>query len=504
MKKQRHMKLSGLVSLVLVIGLIASGCAPPAPAPATEETPTPETLPTEAPSEESMPETTDPPAAIAGQWQGKIVLPGLGLEILVNFGEDSGTIEGTIDIPAQGASGIPLHSIQAGDSTLHFEMLDGPRLAVFDGAVQPDGTIEGSFTQAGVEGDFELARPEPVSQDPLPYLEEEVVFGNDDISLAGTLTLPSEGGPFPAMILISGSGQQNRDEEIPLAPGYKPFQEIADHLTRQGIAVLRYDDRGVGDSTGDPTLATSADFAGDAEAALAYLLGREEISNDQIGLLGHSEGGLIAAMIAARNPQIHNVISMAGTAVDGYETIVKQVERAVLAAGGSQEDAAESAGLQREVLDLVVAQDWPTLQTVLEKITTEQLQALPEEQRATLGNLEAVVAQQTAAQMQAFQSPWYQFFLSYDPARDWAQVTVPVLGLYGELDTQVDATQNTSALQAALDQAGNSAVTIQVLPTANHLFQDAVTGSVNEYPMLKTDLVPGFLESISSWLLENR
>ena len=454
-----------------------------------------------APAQAAEPVSAEAPA-LAGPWQGRINLPGAGLEIIVALAQEEGAWSGTIDVPAQGAAGIELHDIRVTADAIYFEMLSGPQTATFDGQVQPDGSIGGVFKQMGVEGSFELARPqEPAAAEPLPYVEQEVTFQNGDVTLAGTLTLPEGDGPFPALILLSGSGQQDRDETLPTVPGYRPFREIADTLTRQGIAVLRYDDRGVGGSTGDPMAATSADFADDADAALAFLQGQAGIDGQQIGFLGHSEGGILAAMVAARNPDVAFVISMAGTAVNGYETVVKQVERLTLAAGGSQAEAEEAARMQRAVLDLVMLQAWDSLQGALYDIALQQIAALPAEQRAALGDANALAQQQVAAQMQIFQSPWYQFFLSHDPGNDWAQVTAPVLGLYGGNDTQVDAGQNSAALQAALARAGNDDVAIQVLPSANHLFQNATTGGVDEYAALPPQLMPEFLEAISQWLL---
>ena len=302
------------------------------------------------------------------------------------------------------------------------------------------------------------------------------------------------------MVLISGSGQQNRDEELSIVPGYKPFHEIADTLTRQGIAVLRYDDRGVGGSNGDPVQATSADFADDAEAAFTYLQGRPEIDDQQIGMLGHSEGGIIEAMVAARNPDVAFLISMAGTAVSGYDTLIKQVERLALASGQSAEQATAAADQQRAMMDLIVAQDWTALETALNELAQTQIDALTADQKAALGDVQAAAKQQVAVQLSQLQSPWYQFFLGYDPGEDWAKITAPVLGLYGGNDTQVDADQNTAALQAALDRAGNQDVTITVLPTANHLFQNATTGSVQEYAQLDPHLMPEFLAAVSDWL----
>lgn len=498
-----RVRLFGLLLSVLLVATMVAGCSrPPA-----EPTPTPET-PAMPPTAELVP-TTAPEAApaaepaLAGQWQGKIALPGAGLEIIVALAEQDGAWSGTIDVPAQGAAGIPLHDITVDGDAVRFEMLSGAQLAVFDGQAQPDGSISGSFTQSGFEGTFELARPQaPVAAEPLPYGEQEVTFQNDDITLAGTLTLPEGDGPFPALILLSGSGQQDRDEALAIVPGYRPFAEIADTLTRQGIAVLRYDDRGVGGSTaGDLTTVSSADFADDAEAALRFLQGRADIDGQQIGFLGHSEGGILAAMIAARNPDVAFVISMAGTAVNGYETVIKQVERLSLAAGASSAETAAAVEKQRAVLDLVLAQEWDSLEAMVTTIVEEQIAAVPAEQLAAMGGKDAAVQQQVAAQLQALQSPWYQYFMSHNPGQDWAQITAPVLGLYGGNDAQVDAEQNTAALEAALQRAGNADVTIQVLPTANHLFQDAVSGGVDEYAALPPQLMPEFLEAISQWLL---
>ncbi|MEZ4771433.1 MAG: alpha/beta fold hydrolase, partial [Caldilineales bacterium] len=420
--------------------------------------------------------------------------------------DEAGGLTATIDVPQQGATGISLHDVRYEHPAVYFEMLEGARKATYDGQLNPDGTINGTFSQSGVTGSFTLHRaeaPPPTAEAveaDVPYREEEVSFANGDITLAGTLTLPEGDGPFPAVILISGSGQQNRDEALSIVPGYKPFQEIADTLTRQGIAVLRYDDRGIGGSSGDPSQASSADFADDAEAAFTYLQGRPEIDGGQIGMLGHSEGGIIEAIVAARNPDVAFLISMAGTAVSGYDTIIKQVEQLKLASGATAEQAAAAADQQRSLMDLVVAQDWTTLESVMNQMAQAQINALPDDQKAAIGDLDAYAKQQVAVQLAQLQSPWYQFFLSHDPGEDFAKVTVPVLGVYGGKDAQVDADVNTAALQAALEKAGNQDVTIIVIPTANHLFQDATTGSVQEYAQLEPHLMPEFLTTISDWL----
>lgn len=520
-------KKSALIAGVVLLLVVAlAGCYPPqaaapaatTPAPASTEPPVataPTPAPTEAPADTPpAPAPTQAPVAttpepgptaaepyLGGQWEGKLAVPGAGLEILVAFAEQEGVLVGAIDIPSQGAFGIPLHDIEFDYPSVAFAMLEGPQMGLFEGELLDDGSIAGRFSQSGVEGRFELQRPVEETAEPLPYREEEVSFANGDVTLAGTLTLPEGDGPFPAVVLLTGSGQQNRDEELPIVPGYRPFRDIADALTRRGLAVLRYDDRGVGGSSGDLETATTADFAQDAEAAFGYLVGRPEVDGTRAGLLGHSEGGIIAAMLAARDPEVAFVVSMAGPSVRGYEVLLKQLERLVLASGGSAEEAAGAAAEQQVVLDLVMAEDWDGLEAKVTELLQGQVAALPEQQRALIDDVDAFVQQRVDQQLEVLQSPWYQFFLAHDPGADWARVTVPVLALFGTLDAQVDAEQNRTALEAIMAEAGNQDLTVVVLPTANHLFQDAKTGALEEYSMLPTELVPGLLETIGDWLL---
>ena len=335
------------------------------------------------------------------------------------------------------------------------------------------------------------------------YVVEEVSFASGDITLAGTLTLPTVDGPHPAIILISGSGAQDRDGANPALPGYRPMRWLADHLTREGVAVLRFDERGVAESGGDHLTATSLDFADDNEAALRFLQERADIDPKQVGFLGHSEGSMIAAMVAARNPdEVAFVISMAGAFVPGVELLLVQLERIVRATGATEDEVAQAKEQQRQILDLALAQDWEGLEDFVHTVLLEQLEELPEEQRAPLGDLETVARQRTAAQLEGLRSPWFELFLSYDPRDDWRQITVPVLAVFGELDTQVDVAQNKVEFEAAMEDAGNEDATAIVFDTANHLFQEAVTGGPDEYLTLDMEFLPSFLQALSDWLLE--
>jgi pimeloyl-ACP methyl ester carboxylesterase len=331
-------------------------------------------------------------------------------------------------------------------------------------------------------------------------IAEEVTFTNGEVTLSGTLTLPSTGRPHPAVFLIGGNGPQDRDGAMRIIPGYRPFALIAEHLARNGFAVLRYDERGVGKSTGDYGTAAESDFIKDAEAALQYLISRQDIAAEQIGVLGHSEGAMIAAIVAGENPHVAFVISLGGGAVDGYSLLLRQAERQGEAAGMSKEAVAEAIQQQRRIFDLVLTKEWDRLRGTVEEITLSRLKALPKERTAALGDLNAVASGKAAGSVRTFQHPRYQFLLRHDFGEDWIKVSVPVLALFGELDVQCDAAQNEVALKQALARGGNDDLTVVVVPAANHFFVRARTGSMSEYATLPKEFAPEVLESISNWL----
>lgn len=337
------------------------------------------------------------------------------------------------------------------------------------------------------------------------YVTEDVSFDNaavEEVTLAGTLSLPAGEGPHPAVILISGSGPSDRDESLLPIAEMKPFALIADALTQAGIAVLRYDDRGVGESTGDYASATSADLATDAEAALAYMLTRDDIRTDQIGLLGHSEGGLIAPMVAARHDEVAFVIALSGGAVSGFDVMIRQNELVLSAAGASEEAIAKQVDWVSELFEAVIAEEWNTVESLLRTNFEEMVAGLSEEQRTALGDTDAYIDAQVEAQL-AGMNGWMRYFIMYDPAPDWAQVSVPVLAFFGGLDMQVDAAQNQPVLEAVLADAGNEDVTTVFIEEANHLFQPAITGAVQEYGTLPQEFVPELLPTITAWLLDH-
>ncbi len=317
---------------------------------------------------------------------------------------------------------------------------------------------------------------------PFPYRSEDVAIVNaaGKAVLAGTVTIPEGKGPFPAVVLISGSGLQNRDEEL---MGHKPFLVLADYLTRHGIAVLRYDDRGFGKSTGDAAAATSEDFAGDALAAWQVLRARPEIDPRRVGLLGHSEGGLIAPLLASRTPGVAFVVMLAGPGVTGEAVMLAQGV-AILKANGAPDSAiATNTSLQRQVF-AILREESDQARIV------ERLSAIP-----VPGPKEA-----SAALVKQSSSPWLRFFVRYDPAPALAKLTCPVLALGGELDLQVLADQNLPAIEAALKRGGNKDYTVLRLPGLNHLFQTCKTGTPAEYAKIEETMSPVALDMIATWI----
>lgn len=340
----------------------------------------------------------------------------------------------------------------------------------------------------------------------VPYTVEEVSFENpaaEGVTLAGTLTLP-EGAetnttPYAAVVLLTGSGPQDRDERL-AGIALAPFAILADELTRAGIAVLRYDDRGVGQSTGDYAAATVSDFASDAQAALDYIRTRPEIDPARVGVLGHSEGGLYAALLGPEENGPDFIISMAGTAVVGSELLLLQNQDLILAEGGTQEMVDRQIAFLNELFPLILAGDEETARTLIAENIRAGIEALPEEQRAQIGDLDRYVELQTATFASTYVSPWMAEVLTIDPALSWAQTTVPVLAIFGGKDVQVDADTNAASLEAAMAEAGNSDFTIVTLPEANHLFQQAETGAVTEYATLPAEFTPDFVPTIVDWL----
>ena len=460
--------------------LMAAGCVLSSPALAQEPVPNPEGS-----------------AGVEGRWAGSVVLPTGELPFAVTFERADGVLSATTDI--QGQVGLPLTAVSHADGRVHFELETPIGLASWDGALEGD-TIEGEFAQGVVTTNFSLTRADPVESEPdepAPYRAEEVSFENGDIRLAGTLTVPEGTGPFPGVVLITGSGPQDRDEVV---AGFPIFRVLSDHFTRQGIAVLRYDDRGVGGSSGSVATSTSADFAGDALAGLARLAEHPDVDPARVGLVGHSEGGIVAPIAASRSEAVRFAVLLAGSTVPGTEILYEQSAAIQRASGVPEDRIAWNTDFQRRLFAALEAGEG--LEAYREELGAEireGVENLPEEQRAAISDVDSYVETQIEGQIDRVETPWFRFFLTYDPTEGLRGTRVPVLALFGGLDLQVLVDQNRPPLEEAL--AGNPDATVRVFPGANHLFQAATTGSPAEYATLERDFVDGFLRTISDWIL---
>lgn len=424
-------------------------------------------------------------AQIEGYWKGEMNIGVQKLETAFDIKADGNGYSATFDVPAQGAYDIPVDETNFQDG--HLQLTMSALGARYSGTLKAD-VIEGEFTQNGMTFPLNLARAEREQkknrpQDPQPpfkYQIEEVTFVNEKEgnTLAGTLTIPEGEGPFPAMVLVSGSGQQNRDEEL---MNHRPFWVIADYCARQGIAVLRYDDRGVGGSDGEVMNATSMDFSYDAEAAFDYLRNRKEINATKVGILGHSEGGVINFMVSARRPDVAFLVSLAGPSVNGIE-VLKEQQAAILRASGMTEEMVQFNGNAN-------AQMFDIIETSNDR---EEADSLLRQLLKGWGYNDELT-EQTVGQMA---SPWMYYFLRYDPTDAIVKTICPALLLNGSKDLQVIASQNLPGYEKIIAEHGKTNLTLRELPDLNHLFQHCETGSPNEYFEIEETISPEVLEMI--------
>jgi len=442
---------------------------------------------------------------IEGKWQGLLKVQGMELTIVFNISNEEDSLIATMDSPDQGAFGLTVQEVNFKDNQLNLSMNTPP--IQYEGILNSSGEIEGIFNQAGYDFPLVLSQEEvkksnkkkpqePV--EPFPYSSEDITFENKSagIKLAGTLTMPTEGNYFPAVVLISGSGAQDRDEAL---LGHKPFLVLSDHLTKQGIAVLRYDDRGTAKSEGDFSTATSADFKTDVASALDYLKSRKEIDADNIGLIGHSEGGIVAPMVSVESKDVAFIVLMAGTGIRGDELLLRQSELIGKASGMSDAELKTAREFNRGAYDIIVNTiNEASIREELKKYLEESVTKNPELATAN-GLREEIFVNQVLGQLT---SPWIQYFLKHDPAKVLKEVDCPVLAIIGEKDLQVPSEVNLDAIEVALEEGGNTQYIVKELAGLNHLFQEAKSGSPSEYAQIEQTIAPQALELMSSWILE--
>ena len=441
---------------------------------------------------------------IEGNWLATLEIGDNKLRILLKIEKSANNYVAKFDSLDQGATDLPIDSI----------VLDGTKLTFsaakfgisYEGTLNEKGDeISGTFKQGPGATPLVFRRTAEVAKlnrpqepkKPYPYDEEQVSYRNekDNIKLAGTLTVPRGSGKYPVVLLITGSGSQDRDETI---AGHRPFLVLADHLTRNGIAVLRVDDRGIGGSDMGSLSVTSENFAEDVLAGVNFLKQRKQIDPRMIGLIGHSEGGMIAPMVAARSKDVSFIVLLAGLGQRGEDVIYAQTELIQKTQGTPAETTKHTIALARKINAIVKAE---TDGMRIEQRINEEIAAY----EATLGDSHKELFKPAASSVKSYlpiyKTPWYRFFITFDPAPVLKNVKVPVLALNGEHDLQVPAKENLDLIAAGLKAGGNVDVTVKAFPRLNHLFQTSQTGLLSEYGQIEETMSPEVLKTVSDWIL---
>lgn len=439
---------------------------------------------------------------INGSWAGTLKVQSASLRLVFHISKTETGYTAVMDSPDQGAYGLPAGNVTFTNPSL---LIEAPAMGIsYKGELKNDH-ITGEFKQGGQKFNVDLyrtqaqkpeerKRPQEPSE-PYPYYTEEVVFKNvkEGIELSGTLSLPKKEGMFPVAILISGSGPQNRDEEL---MGHKPFLVLSDYLVRKGIGVLRYDDRGTAKSGGVFKTAITSDFAQDAASAVEYLKTRKDVNKNKIGLIGHSEGGLIAPMVANSSKNTAFIILLAGPAISGDQLLLTQQVLIAKALGKSEAEIQKSKADNLRAFEIVKKYNHPA------ELKTKMTQYISEISKNDPDKPQGISQEEyEKAQVERILSPWMTSFLRYHPQPTLERVKCPVLALNGAKDLQVAPKENLDALRKALSRGGNKNVTIKELPGLNHLFQECTTGLPGEYGQISQTISPMALNEISEWLI---
>jgi len=438
---------------------------------------------------------------VEGIWRGPLKIGQSEQRLIVYLSRDSeGTMKATIDSPDEGVKGIAVEDVKYEKDVLILEIDNSKH---YKGKMSKDGSrIEGNLTTSRRQIPLTLERadeayPSTRPQDPpkpYPYIAEDVYFANREakVTFAGTLTIPKGKGPFPSALLISGTGPHDRNSAM---MDHRPFLVLADHLTRMGIAVLRYDDRGTGYSTGMFSKATTQDFAEDAVAGITYLRSRTEIDHDLIGLVGHSEGSVVAAMVAARLQNIAYVVMLSGMGISGDMTLIRQTEAIAKASGIDREIIGANISLQKEIYAVLKnSSNHQTLEKKLRNIYLSQASAFGQ-------GINEEMELQIQERISQVTSPWFLYFVKYDPQSDLTKVKCPTIILFGEKDLQTPPEFHIPPIKHTLRSNGTSQTTVQIMPDLNHLFQNAETGLISEYNKISETISPSVLQLIGEWIL---
>lgn len=447
----------------------------------------------------------DPTGTIAGNWLGTLDVGGVKMRLVLKVAKTTDGYTAKLDSIDQGTKDLPIDAISLEGNKFRFS---APQFGMsYEGTLdEKRGEVNGNLKQFAAATPFVFKRTGEIlkkkrrqdPEKPYPYAEEEVGYKNltDNVRLAGTLTFPRGGGKFPAVILITGSGAQDRDSTV---AEHRPFLVLADYLTRKGIAVLRVDDRGTGGSDLGSLSATTENLVGDVVAGVEYLKSRKEIDARRIGLIGHSEGGMIAPLAAVRTNEIAFIVMLAGMGQTGEELLLTQLDLLQRKNGVAPATIAQAIDFQKSLFTMI--QSEPDNQHAAAKINemlATRKSGMNERQLQEFARVEADVQ----AGLPTLLSPWYRYFLSYNPHPTLEKVKIPVLALNGDNDVQVAAKENLALIAAALKAGKNNNFTVKSFPQLNHLFQPSQTGLPNEYGAIEETVAPAVLETIASWILE--
>lgn len=441
-------------------------------------------------------------SAINGFWQGILKYNGQEFHITFNLQKnEEDSLSAKLNVREQGVVDLPMDNASIKDSLIKIK--SEVAHIIYEGTFVPDSMkIKGTWKQGKTKIPLDLTYTDTIKvvkhlqepKKPFPYKEEEVTFNSTGGAvLVGTLTYPSIGENFSAVVMVTGSGPQNRNEEI---LGHKPFLVIADYLTRNGIAVLRYDDRGTHASKGDYSKATTLDNADDAMAGINFLKTKSQINPKKIGIIGHSEGGIVAPICAAKNKDVAFIIMLAGPGVSGDQILLAQSELIAKAEKMNEDSIKMDIELSEKIYTVI--KKVKSNEKATEKIRKLMTDALPDSLKKDL-KTSFLIGQQIAT----LESPWMRFFITFDPQTCLKKTKCPVLALIGEKDLQVPAEQNIPAIEKALIKAKNKDYTVKKLPGLNHLFQHCTTGSPKEYANIEETFSPEVLKMVSDWILKH-
>lgn len=447
-----------------------------------------------------------------GTWEGTLNV-GTPLRIVFHIKDKDGIFVSSADSPDQKAFGLTCDTtfVSANNITIEMKGLG----ATFNGTLINDTVIDGNFSQRGADFPLVLKKikgPETEKKQlrpqtprpPFPYKSEDVIYESADklLKYGATITIPEGSGPFPAAVLITGSGQQDRDETL---AGHKPFAVIADNLSRNGYIVLRVDDRGIGKTTGKFSKATSADFANDVNTSLNYLLSRTEVDKKKVGLIGHSEGGMIAPMVASERKDINFIILLAGPGIKIIDLMAEQNEAVAISSGISNSAGKNLNEIFKTIVTAII--NAPDSKTGIQQAQQEAEKWAATQDTSLLKELDIATPdkRKTYVLNMALQigTPWFKYFIQFDPAPYLKKLRCKVLALNGEKDIQVLPESNLAGITSSLKKSKARKVVIKKMPGLNHLFQACSKCTVEEYAELEETFSPVALQEMVNWLNKN-